>query len=145
MRTGLVMRYSPIVQLTLLKVRSLVREPEALFWVFVFPVLLAVALGIALPTPGGAGGFHAAMTFGLNKLFGVPQAVAVGAGFLLHLMTVVPVLVIGALLLLLDRLPFHDLLEAARQVKQLGAPTAPETISDRPVERAPLNVRSVAI
>ncbi len=46
------MRFNPIVQLTLLKIRSLLREPEALFWVFVFPILLAVALGIAFRAQG---------------------------------------------------------------------------------------------
>src|SRR5262249_446677 len=40
-------RYNPLVQLTLARIREFVREPEALFWVFVFPVLLAFALGIA--------------------------------------------------------------------------------------------------
>ncbi len=36
-----------LLELTLARVRELVREPEALFWVFVFPVLLAAILGIA--------------------------------------------------------------------------------------------------
>jgi len=40
-------RSSPLWQLTLCRVREFVREPEAVFWVFVFPVLLACALGIA--------------------------------------------------------------------------------------------------
>ena len=40
-------RYNPLVQLTLARIREFVREPEALFWVFVFPVLLAFVLGIA--------------------------------------------------------------------------------------------------
>ena len=44
--------YNPIVQLSLSKVRELLREPEALFWVFVFPVILTVALGIAFRTGG---------------------------------------------------------------------------------------------
>jgi ABC-type multidrug transport system permease subunit len=35
------------VQLTLVRFREFVREPEALFWVFVFPLLLAAGLGIA--------------------------------------------------------------------------------------------------
>jgi ABC-type multidrug transport system permease subunit len=52
MRIGRVKRYNPLAQLTLLKVRSLLREPEAMFWVFVFPVLLAVALGIAFRSRG---------------------------------------------------------------------------------------------
>jgi len=41
------MRYDPMVQLTLLKLRGLLREREALFWVFIFPLLMALALGIA--------------------------------------------------------------------------------------------------
>ncbi len=38
---------SPLVELTRARVLEFVREPEAVFWVFVFPVLLAFALGIA--------------------------------------------------------------------------------------------------
>jgi len=38
---------NPLVELTLARVREFGREPEAIFWVFVFPVLLALALGIA--------------------------------------------------------------------------------------------------
>jgi ABC-type multidrug transport system permease subunit len=37
----------PLVQLTLVRYREFLREPEALFWVFVFPILLAAGLGIA--------------------------------------------------------------------------------------------------
>jgi ABC-2 type transport system permease protein len=37
----------PLVQLTLVRFREFIREPEALFWVFVFPLLLAAGLGIA--------------------------------------------------------------------------------------------------
>jgi ABC-2 type transport system permease protein len=37
----------PLVQLTLVRFREFVREPEALFWVFAFPLLLAAGLGIA--------------------------------------------------------------------------------------------------
>src|SRR5271168_2648984 len=37
----------PLVQLTLVRFYEFVREPEALFWVFVFPLLLAAGLGIA--------------------------------------------------------------------------------------------------
>ena len=37
----------PLAELTLTRVREFVREPEVIFWVFIFPVLLACALGIA--------------------------------------------------------------------------------------------------
>jgi ABC-type multidrug transport system permease subunit len=36
-----------LVQLTLVRYREFLREPEAVFWVFVFPILLAAGLGIA--------------------------------------------------------------------------------------------------
>src|SRR5690348_8552772 len=36
-----------LVQLTLVRFRETMREPEALFWIFVFPILLAAGLGIA--------------------------------------------------------------------------------------------------
>ena len=38
---------NPLAELTLARMREFVREPEAIFWVFVFPVLLALALGVA--------------------------------------------------------------------------------------------------
>jgi ABC-type multidrug transport system permease subunit len=38
---------SAFVELTLARVRELVREPEAIFWVFVFPIILAAILGLA--------------------------------------------------------------------------------------------------
>ncbi|HET9527180.1 MAG TPA: ABC transporter permease [Pyrinomonadaceae bacterium] len=37
----------PIIELTLMRVREFLREKEAVFWVFVFPVLMTFALGIA--------------------------------------------------------------------------------------------------
>ncbi len=37
----------PLIELTLARLREFVRSPGTVFWVFVFPVLLAVALGIA--------------------------------------------------------------------------------------------------
>ncbi len=38
---------SPLVELTLARTRELTREPEAVFWVFVFPILLTAILGLA--------------------------------------------------------------------------------------------------
>jgi len=37
----------PLFELTTMRVREFLREKEAVFWVFVFPVLMTVALGIA--------------------------------------------------------------------------------------------------
>ena len=38
---------NPLVQLVLVRFREYIREPEALFWSFGFPILLAIGLGIA--------------------------------------------------------------------------------------------------
>src|SRR5512134_3744825 len=46
------MRDHPLVQLTLSQLRGFYREPEAVFWVFGFPILLAFALGIAFRNRG---------------------------------------------------------------------------------------------
>jgi ABC-2 type transport system permease protein len=37
----------PLMELTFARIRELTREPEAIFWVFVFPILLAAILGLA--------------------------------------------------------------------------------------------------
>lgn len=42
----------PLVELTLCRIREFLREKEAVFWVFVFPVLLTFALGIAFRNAG---------------------------------------------------------------------------------------------
>jgi ABC-2 type transport system permease protein len=38
---------SSLYQLTMVRFRLFLREPEAIFWIFVFPILLAVGLGLA--------------------------------------------------------------------------------------------------
>jgi ABC-type multidrug transport system permease subunit len=37
----------PVIELTLARFREFLREPEAVFWTFIFPILLATGLGIA--------------------------------------------------------------------------------------------------
>ncbi|MGE5232587.1 MAG: ABC transporter permease [Acidobacteriota bacterium] len=40
-------RFHPLLELTVCRLKEFLREPEAVFWVFIFPVLLAVGLGLA--------------------------------------------------------------------------------------------------
>jgi ABC-2 type transport system permease protein len=42
----------PLVELTATRVREFLREKEAVFWVFIFPVLMTFALGIAFRNTG---------------------------------------------------------------------------------------------
>jgi uncharacterized membrane protein YbhN (UPF0104 family) len=80
----------------------------------VLVLLPLLVLGIALPTPGGAGGYHAAMTFGLTRLYDVPQPVAVGTSLLMHLAIVLPVMIAGGVFLVVDRVSFRDVLRVGR-------------------------------
>src|SRR5205085_7991178 len=43
---------SALYQLTLWRTREFIREPEAVFWVFAFPILLAFVLGLAFKNRG---------------------------------------------------------------------------------------------
>ena len=45
-------RLAALYQLTLWRTREFLREPEAVFWVFAFPILLAFALGLAFKNRG---------------------------------------------------------------------------------------------
>jgi ABC-2 type transport system permease protein len=46
-RRGTPLAEHPLAQLILVRFHEFLREPEALFWVFIFPLLLAAGLGIA--------------------------------------------------------------------------------------------------
>jgi ABC-type multidrug transport system permease subunit len=43
-------RYTPLAQLVLARLREFYREPEAIFWVYGFPLIMTIALGIAFRT-----------------------------------------------------------------------------------------------
>ncbi|MEE9218985.1 MAG: lysylphosphatidylglycerol synthase transmembrane domain-containing protein [Acidobacteriota bacterium] len=60
-------------------------------------VLTALAaVGVALPTPGGVGGFHLAVQFGLVTLYGVPMERSVPAAVVTHVLMLLPAFTIGA-------------------------------------------------
>jgi ABC-type multidrug transport system permease subunit len=42
----------PLIELTLTRLREFVREPEAMFWTFVFPVVMSVVMAVAFPSRG---------------------------------------------------------------------------------------------
>jgi ABC-type multidrug transport system permease subunit len=45
-------RSHPLIELTMARIREFLREPEVIFWVFAFPILLVCALGIAFRNTG---------------------------------------------------------------------------------------------
>jgi hypothetical protein len=66
---------------------------------FSFGLIAALAVGIATPTPAGAGGFHAAGGAFLILVYGVNESLAVAAILVLHLFSVVPSVILGGVVL----------------------------------------------
>ena len=56
-----------------------------------------VAIGVAVPTPAGVGGYHAAYQLGATSLYGAGVDEAVGAALVLHVIAFVPVTLLGLL------------------------------------------------
>ncbi len=82
-------------------------------------ILPMLALGVAVPTPGGVGTYHGAMMVGL-MLFGVAQTLAVSAALLMHAICIVPIVVLGMVLLWIEKISWREFVSAARQFKKLG-------------------------
>jgi uncharacterized membrane protein YbhN (UPF0104 family) len=61
-------------------------------------------VGVSVPTPGAVGGFEAAVQIGLTSFYGVPNDRAVGAALVLHIVSLLPVVVLGFLFLVQDGL-----------------------------------------
>ncbi len=58
-------------------------------------ITVLAALGVVLPTPGGIGGFHLAVQFGLETLYDVPGELSVPATLVTHLLMLLPAFTIG--------------------------------------------------
>jgi glycosyltransferase 2 family protein len=70
---------------------------------FPFPASFLLSLflvaGVAVPTPGGIGGFHAAYSFAVTRLFGATQEQAVACAIVLHAISFVPVTLVGLVIM----------------------------------------------
>ena len=60
-----------------------------------FLIIAFLTVGVAIPTPGMVGGFHASYTLALTAIYGIDQGQAVAAGLVLHALQNLPVLVLG--------------------------------------------------
>lgn len=60
-----------------------------------FILLTVGGLGLAIPTPGGVGGFHAATQFALVRLFGVDVGTATAFALVHHAVCFFPITIIG--------------------------------------------------
>lgn len=80
-----------------------------------FLVILFLVVGVAVPTPGQIGGFHAAYQIAVTTFFAVPDDRAVGAAIVLHAISFLPVLGVGLVLMAREGLTFSGARELAEQ------------------------------
>jgi uncharacterized membrane protein YbhN (UPF0104 family) len=69
----------------------------AISFVGSFLVIAMLVVGVAVPTPGAVGGFHAAFKFAATTFFAASDDAAVGAAIVLHALTIGPQLGLGLL------------------------------------------------
>ena len=60
-----------------------------------FLIVPLLTLGVAVPTPGGIGGFHEAFRLGATVFYGAPNDDAVAAALVLHALSIGPSLLLG--------------------------------------------------
>lgn len=64
-----------------------------------FLLIAFLTVGVAIPTPGGVGGFHAFYLLAMTEAFGVAHETAAAAGIAGHVLGNLPVLLIGLVFL----------------------------------------------
>jgi glycosyltransferase 2 family protein len=67
-------------------------------------MLAPLVVGVAVPTPGGVGGFHEAYRIGATAFFGADNNTAVGAAIVLHAISMLPVALVALLFIVQDGL-----------------------------------------
>ena len=87
-----------------------------------FLLIALLVVGVSVPTPGGVGGFEAAVQIGLTSFYGVPNDRAVGAALVLHVVSLLPTVVLGFLFLIQDGLGLGSMRKLAHAAAEGTAP-----------------------
>ena len=87
-----------------------------------------VAVGVAVPTPAGVGGYHAAYQLGATSLYGAGVDEAVAAALVMHVIAFLPVTLLGLVFMAQEGLRLGSLsgLSASR-APSVGASDAQAT------------------
>jgi hypothetical protein len=93
-----------------------------------FIVVGYLAVGVSVPTPGGAGGFHYFYLAALTNFFGADADVAAAAAIVLHLVSFVPVTIAGLAFMWQDGLTLGGLkaMRAEAQAAEAPPPGGPD-------------------
>ena len=83
-------------------------------------IVVLIAVGVAVPTPAGVGGYHAAYQLGVTGLYGASDTAAVGAGLVAHVLSFLPVTLIGLVLMARDGLKLNSISEVVGDSETVG-------------------------
>ena len=90
-------------------------------------VAAILVVGVAMPTPGAIGGFHAAYQIAVTTFFAAPTDRAIGGAIVLHAISFLPVAVVGVLFMLSEGITLsgaRELAKSAGQGEEGGTPSA---------------------
>jgi uncharacterized protein (TIRG00374 family) len=90
-----------------------------------FLIVVFLTVGVAIPTPGTIGGFHEFYLLALTQAYGVERATAAAAGIACHVLTNLPVLVLGLLFLGREGLSLAGAARIGNSAPADGEPAAP--------------------
>jgi uncharacterized membrane protein YbhN (UPF0104 family) len=85
-----------------------------------FLLIAFLVVGVAIPTPGMVGGFHAFYLIALSGVFGIDRAEAAAAGISAHALSNLPVLVFGLALLGREGLSLGRVAQVTRDEQKLS-------------------------
>jgi glycosyltransferase 2 family protein len=86
-----------------------------------FLIMALLVVGVAAPTPGAVGGFHEMFRVGTAVFYGVDNDRAVGAAFVLHAASFVPVTLLGGLFMMQDGLNLARVRRLGDEARAEGA------------------------
>ena len=89
-----------------------------------FIVVGYLAVGVSLPTPGGAGGFHVLYKVALTTFFGADPDVAAAAAIVLHAVSFIPVTIVGLVFMWQDGLTLGGLKKMRAEAQAAEQPDA---------------------
>ena len=101
-----------------------------------FLVLMFLVVGVAVPTPGGAGTFHWAYSYAMEKFFGAATDPAGAAAIVLHAVSFVPVGLAGLLFMAQDGLTLGGLKGMRSRAEAEEHPLAPERQANEREDRS---------
>ena len=92
-----------------------------------FLVMMMLVVGVAVPTPGAIGGYHAFFQFTVETFFNAQHDRAVGAAIVLHAISFLPVTILGLVYMMNEGLT----LAGAKRLAETAAPEPAEATTDR--------------